>query len=106
MRRHHDRLDSTAAPTAQQIDALARHRASAKLGWYTHACVYTGVIGGLAVLGAWQGRYWPLAPALGWGFGLAIHGLRVFAFGAGSGLRNHLFENERQRLLSRQNFRG
>lgn len=99
-------FDSTAPLSAQQIDALARQRASAKLGWYTHAAIYACVIGGLALLGAWQGRYWPLAPALGWGLGLAIHGLRVFAIGAGSSLRHGLYERERQHLLNRQDSRS
>ena len=89
----------TGAPLSpEQIDAMASRRVSARLGWYTHATVYACVIGGLALLGAWQGRYWPIAPALGWGLGLAIHGLRVFAAGAGSELRNGMIERERQRL--------
>jgi hypothetical protein len=88
--------------SSESIDAIAQRRASAKLGWYTHAAIYVCVIGGLALVGAWQGRYWPVAPALGWGLGLAVHGLRVFATGAGSSLRNGMIERERQRLQRQQ----
>lgn len=88
--------------TSESIDAIAERRASAKLGWYTHAAIYVCVISGLALIGVWQGRYWPVAPALGWGLGLALHGLRVFAAGAGSSLRNGMIERERQRLQRQQ----
>jgi hypothetical protein len=94
---------STGTPLSSgQIDAMASRRVTARLGWYTHAAVYVCVIGGLALLGAWQGRYWPITPALGWGLGLALHGLRVFAAGAGSSLRNGMIERERQRLQRQQ----
>jgi hypothetical protein len=86
----------------EQIHAIATRRASAKLGWYTHAVVYVCVMGGLAMFGAWQGRFWPIAPALGWGLGLAIHGLRVFGAGPGSAWRARLIERERQQLQREQ----
>jgi hypothetical protein len=84
--------------SAQEMEALAVRRAHAKLGWYGHAAVYACVITGLALIGAWQGRVWPVAPALGWGLGLALHAARVFAIDAGAGWRNSLVERERQRL--------
>jgi len=48
------------------LDRLAERRVSARMGWYTHATVYAMVISGLALLGWWQGRFWPIAPALPW----------------------------------------
>ena len=60
------------------IDQLARRRASAKLGWYLHAGIYIAVNILLAVLSAHSGRNWAAFPALGWGLGLAIHGLVVW----------------------------
>ena len=79
-------------------ERLAQKRAGARLGWVTHATIYVIVIGGLALLGAHQGRFWPIAPALGWGLGLLMHGLRVFAIGKGSALRERLVQKERERL--------
>ena len=84
--------------SAHEIDALAARRAHAKLGWYGHAAIYTCVIAGLGLFAVWQGRTWPVAPALGWGLGLALHAARVFAVNAGAGWRSSLVERERQRL--------
>jgi hypothetical protein len=84
------------------LDRLAERRVNARMGWYTHATVYTIVIAGLALLGWWQGRVWPIAPALGWGLGLAIHGLAVFVWGSGSRLRAGMVQRERERLQLRQ----
>ena len=84
----------------EQIDRLARRRASAKLGWYTHALIYLAVNAVLFVL-ARQGvtyRPWNLYPAAGWGLGLLLHGISVFVLGAGSGLRERLIERERRKL--------
>lgn len=94
---------NTTYPTAAlspELERLAQQRAGARLGWTLHATVYVIVITGLALLGAHQGRFWPIAPALGWGFGLLMHGLRVFANGKGSALRERLVQKERERLLA------
>ena len=82
------------------IDRLARRRVGARLGWLGHATVYLLIIGGLTAAAYWQGRNPPLGAALGWGLGLAIHGLRVFLAGTGAGLRERMVESERQRLIA------
>ena len=84
----------------QQIDVLARRRAGAKLGWYTHALVYLVVNAGLFLLAydGSGGRPWSIYPALGWGLGLLLHGLGVFVLGSGSGLYERMSERERKRL--------
>lgn len=82
------------------IDALARRRVGARLGWITHATVYVLVMSGLTALAYWQGRHLPVAVALGWGLGLALHGLRVFLSDAGAALRERLVDAERQRLTT------
>jgi hypothetical protein len=41
-------------------------------------------------------------PALGWGLGLAVHGLLVFVLGTGSGLRERMVQRERERLNARR----
>jgi hypothetical protein len=84
---------------APELERLARRRVKARLGWYTHATVYLLVIGGLALLGLWQGRLWPVAPALGWGLGLLMHGLAVFVWGQGSDLQERMVRRERERLM-------
>ena len=63
----------------------ARRRVRMQRGWYIHALVYLIVIGSLWL--AWavgaSGRYtWPLPPTLGWGLGLAIHGIVAFLAGS------------------------
>jgi len=60
------------------------------------------VITGLALLGWSQGRLWPIAPALGWSLGLAMHGLAVFVWGRGSRLQEGMVQRERERLQQRQ----
>ena len=90
----------TATPTAltaEQIDALARKRAGAKMGWYMHAAVYLLVNLGLAALALSSGRDWHAYPLLGWGLGLAIHGLAVW-LGSGMDLHQRLLQTERDKL--------
>ena len=84
----------------EEIDRLARRRAGAKMGWYVHACVYVLVnlfLLAISEYGFGQ-RRWTVFPVLGWGLGLALHGISVFVLGAGSGLRERLVEKERERL--------
>lgn len=86
--------------TDDEIDALARKRAGAKLGWYTHAGVYLAVnlfLFAISEYGFGQ-RRWSVYPVLGWGLGLVLHGISVFVLGTGSGLRERLVEQERERL--------
>ncbi len=48
---------------------------------------------------AFGSRRWSLAPLLGWGLGLALHGVAVFVLGSGSGLRERMVRREREKLL-------
>ena len=65
-----------------RIEEARRHVRELR-GFYTHAMTYVVVISGLAALNYFGNstRTWVLWPALGWGIGLAAHGLSVFAFG-------------------------
>ena len=85
--------------TAEDIDALARKRAGAKMGWHMHATVYVLVNLGLAALAISTGRDWHAYPLLGWGLGLAIHGAAVWLAGPGASLRQSLVERERAALM-------
>ncbi|MBA4263827.1 MAG: hypothetical protein C0453_01985 [Comamonadaceae bacterium] len=90
-------------PNATSIDSdlkrLARKRVKARLGWWIHATVFVCVMTGLTLLGLSQGKAWPIYPALGWGFGLFMHGVGVFFVGAGGALREQWIEREHQRLV-------
>lgn len=82
------------------IDRLARRRAGAKLGWYAHAAVYLIVNLFLFALSEYAlgERRWSVYPMLGWGLGLALHGVAVFVLGSGSALREQMIDKERERL--------
>jgi hypothetical protein len=86
--------------TPDEIENLARKRAGAKLGWYVHAFFYVVVNAGLLAFSVhgFGHRPWQIAPVLGWGLGLALHGLAVFVLGPGSALRENLVRRERERL--------
>ena len=89
--------------TPEEIDRIARRRASAKMGWYLHATIF--VLVNLAMyLGAdwgWRAHPWNYRAALGWGVGLTMHWVSVFVLGRGSELRERLVERERERLRQR-----
>lgn len=84
----------------EEIEHLARKRAGAKVGWYLHACLYLVV--NIALFAAsyygYRHRPWSVFPAVGWGVGLAFHGISVFLLGKGSGFRERLVARERERL--------
>ncbi|TWO69516.1 2TM domain-containing protein [Caenimonas sedimenti] len=84
----------------EEIDRLARKRAGAKLGWYSHAAIYLLVNLFLFAISEYGfgHRRWSVFPLLGWGVGLAFHGISVFVLGTGSGLRESMVRKERERL--------
>lgn len=88
----------------QEIDTLARKRASAKLGWYTHACVYLLVNIAMFLMSrhGLGTRPWSVYPVIGWGLGLALHGVSVFVLGKGGGLRERMIQREREAIERRQ----
>ena len=91
--------------TPEEIERLAHKRASAKIGWYVHACIYVLVNGFLIVtsqLGV-RDRPWNIYPALGWGLGLALHFVSVFVMGRGSSFRDQMVRRERERIEREQN---
>jgi 2TM domain len=92
--------------TPEEIDRLARKRAGAKIGWYLHATVF--VLVNLFVFAnseyGFGERHWSIKPFLGWGLGLALHGVSVFWIGKSTDFRERLVEKERERLR-RQNER-
>lgn len=97
--------DMPAPLSPEEIERLARKRASAKMGWYLHAIVYVLVNGFLfaTTFMGMRDRPWNVYPALGWGLGLALHFVSVFVMGQGSGLREDLVRRERERIEREQN---
>lgn len=88
----------------EEIEHLARRRAGAKMGWYVHATVYV-LVNALLVAISHYGfghRPWSVFPVLGWGIGLALHGVSVFVLGKGSALRERMVEREREHLRRQQ----
>lgn len=83
--------------TLSTVERTARRRAALKLGWIVHATVYAAVNLLLVGIAVSAGRNWAIYPALGWGIGLAAHGLVVFVV-AGGGLYERLLQRERDRL--------
>ncbi|WP_225781781.1 2TM domain-containing protein [Xenophilus sp. Marseille-Q4582] len=81
-----------------RLDALARRRAGAKIGWFLHAAVYLCVNAGLVLLSLSQGRHWAVYPALGWGLGLLAHGAAVWLLMPGGHLMQRLVARERAQL--------
>lgn len=88
----------------EEIDALARKRAGAKLGWYTHAAVYVLVNVAMFMMSryAFGTRPWSVYPLIGWGLGLALHGVSVFVLGKGGSLRERMIQREREAIERRQ----
>lgn len=82
------------------IDRLAHRRAAARMGWFIHAAVYVLVNALLYARSreAFGTAAWSVFPLLGWGIGLAMHGLVVFVLGSGSRLQRRMVERERERL--------
>ncbi|MFO1198603.1 MAG: 2TM domain-containing protein [Burkholderiaceae bacterium] len=92
MSRRHDAFDPRRA---------ARRAADRKLGFFIHLTVFVLVNAGLVVLNLATGRFaWSAFPLLGWGLGLAIHGL--VALGPIEQLRKSLIAREEARISSEQ----
>lgn len=79
---------------------LARRRAGAKLGFLIHLAVFIAVNALLFFISqhARPGAGWFAYPLGGWGIGLAIHGLVVWAASPGSRLRERMVADELARL--------
>jgi hypothetical protein len=90
--------------SSEGVERIAHKRAGAKLGWYIHAIVY--VLFNLFIFAisryGFGHRPWSVFPLLGWGIGLALHGVAVFVLGAGGGLRERLVQQERERIRREQ----
>ena len=95
-------MNTSLAP--EELDRLARKRGGAKLGWYAHASLYLVINLAMPALSQYGFGSWPWSPfpLLDWGVGLALHCISVFVPGTGSGLRERMVQQEREKLQRQQ----
>jgi Flp pilus assembly protein TadB len=85
--------------TVESDDALlrrARHREGARLGFRIPLMSFMAVSAGLAAIALSRGQLWFVWPLLGWGLGLAAHGLSL-AWSRGNGYQR-MVDQELARL--------
>jgi Na+/glutamate symporter len=87
------------------LEAQAKKRVDAKLGFLTHMLVFCCVNAGFYLLGLLSERSWHFGhapfPIWGWGLGLVIHGIVTLASLQGQDLRSRMMERELARLRHR-----
>jgi len=85
------------------LENRARRRVARKMGFWIHALVYVCVNTGLWLVNAATGEpRWAWWPMLGWGIGLAVHGIVTFASLHGDGLRERMIAREMEHLRRRE----
>ncbi|KFX30225.1 2TM domain-containing protein [Ralstonia solanacearum] len=91
-------MSATTLPAPDDADLLhrARQRAGARMGFRIHLLAFLAVNLMLAAIALSQGRAWFVWPLLGWGVGLAAHGLGL-AWALGSGYQR-MVDRELARL--------
>jgi hypothetical protein len=97
-------MDRTEPATDEErLIRRARKRVAMKTGFLVHLLVYVLVNLGLFALNASvPGPRWHVFPLLGWGFGLAIHGIVVLVSLQGEGMRDRMIANEVERLRAKR----
>jgi len=83
-------------PNDQDVLRRAGKRVDEKLGFYIHLAIYILVNGLLIAIDLMTspGTYWFIWPLVGWGIGVLVHGLSIFAFGGGLAIRQRMIEAE------------
>lgn len=90
----------TQSPLDPDLLRRAQKRVAMRMGFLTHFLVYVVVNGGLFILNIAQGGrpLWSFWPLVGWGIGLAAHGLATWFSLNGEGLRERMLRQEIERL--------
>lgn len=81
-----------------EIERRAHKRVAVRVGWLVHALVYVAVNALLMTLAWISGRHGAVYPLLGWGLGLALHGVVVWMGLPGNALYQRLLQRERLRM--------
>jgi len=85
--------------TEDQILRRAKRRVGLKTGFMTHALVYVLVNLGLFGINLFSGgQRWHVFPLLGWGLGLAIHGVVTLIALRGDGYHERMLAAEVERV--------
>ena len=81
-----------------ELRRLAIRRADMKLAFRSHLMAYVIVNAGLVMINliTSDDYFWAIWPMMGWGIGLAAHGMTVYM--NGEGLRDRLIEDELEQL--------
>jgi hypothetical protein len=81
------------------LEARARRRVARKMGFFLHAFIYLAVNVGLYALNQFTGdTRWHQWPLMGWGLGLAIHGIVTFMGIYTDAMRRRMLEREMEVL--------
>jgi hypothetical protein len=92
-------VKTTLPMTEEDILRRAKRRVGLKTGFSIHALVYVLVNLGLAAINLYNGgQRWHYFPLLGWGLGLAIHGIVTFLALRGEGYRQRMLAQEVARV--------
>lgn len=95
-------MNERTAHAEHALEARARRRVGMRLGFSVHAAVFVLVnLGLFAIDGLGGGARWSHWPLMGWGMGLAIHGVVTLAALRGDGLRDRMVADEVERLRRR-----
>ena len=81
-----------------ELRRLAIRRADMKLAFRSHLMAYVIVNAGLVMINLLTSDdyFWFIWPMLGWGIGLAAHGVTVYM--DGEGMRDRMIEQELEKL--------
>ena len=82
--------------------AMARRRAEAKYNFFAHAAVYAAVMVLLVLINVLTlpGTIWFIWPLIGWGFAVALHGVRVYLLADRTVVLDALTERELRHMAA------
>jgi hypothetical protein len=85
---------------------VARGRAEAKYRFFLHAGVYAAVMVLLVIINlvTSPGEFWFIWPLIGWGFAVALHGVRVYLLADKDVIVDALTERELRHLQANKTF--
>jgi len=83
----------------QEAYQKAKKRVEAKIGFYIHLAVYVGVNILLIIINLLTStqELWFKWPLIGWGIGVFLHALGVFAFTERSSIKERMIEKEMEK---------
>lgn len=89
--------------TDKELLDMARARTNSKIGFYIHASVFAFCMLVLFAINYLSSpdKAWSLYPFLGWGLGLAIHGVVAIGIFA-SGFKDRMLREELARIKTEQ----